>query len=500
MVESTPLSFPGSGSLRAVHSLVPPEQSVLVVDDEPALRETLEILLGRQGYRVVTSPGCNRAIEELNGSPQAYPLVLTDLSMPDGSGLDVLCAAKARNAATEVILLTAHHTVANAVEAMGAGAFNFITKPFVNSELLDQVSSALEKRARRVSAESGSAVGKSSALSDSTLIGDSAAMRRVVEVIRRIAPMRTTVLITGESGTGKERVARAIHANSDRSERPCLVVNCGALPEALMESELFGHERGAFTGAHQRHQGIFREANGGTVMLDEVGELSLPLQVKLLRVLQERAVKPVGASQEVPVDVRVLAATNRDVEAEVAAGRFRQDLYYRLNVIRVELPPLRQRAADIPLLAERFLRRFAREMSKDMRGFTPEALRALGRYEFPGNVRELENLVERAVALSGSNSIGLGDMPQALGGDADGYGLPGPELPLEGCELDVVLGQLERRLLLAALERTGGVRKAAAELLGITFRSLRYRLQKHALADSEETDSEPGCSAPGASS
>ena len=313
------------------------------------------------------------------------------------------------------------------------------------------------------------------------LIGKSRPMCAVIDMIKRIAPMRTTVLITGESGTGKECVARAIHRHSDRRDKPCLVVNCGALPEALMESELFGHERGAFTGATGRHAGIFREADGGTVMLDEVGELSLPLQVKLLRVLQEKKVKPVGSSQEVPVDVRVLAATNRDVEAEVAEGRFRQDLYYRLNVIRVELPPLRERAEDISVLTERFVRRFAREMSKDVRGLTPDALRALERYSFPGNVRELENVIERAVALAGSRAIGLGDMPREVSGLSASKGPDLVTLPEEGCNLDEVIDELERRLMLEALERTGGVRKAAAALLGISFRSLRYRLQKHDL-------------------
>ena len=306
-------------------------------------------------------------------------------------------------------------------------------------------------------------------------------MCAVLDMVERVAPMRTTVLITGESGTGKECVARAIHQRSDRANKPCLVVNCGALPEALMESELFGHEKGAFTGATGRHVGIFREAEGGTVMLDEVGELSLPLQVKLLRVLQERKVKPVGSSQEIPIDIRILAATNRDVEVEVAEGRFRQDLYYRLNVIRVELPPLRDRAQDIAALAERFVQRFAREMGKDVRGLTPDALRALERYKFPGNVRELENVIERAVALAGSRAIGLGDMPREVSGLASAAGPNLVSLPEEGCNLDEVIGEIERRLMLEALERSGGVRKAAAQLLGITFRSLRYRLQKHDL-------------------
>ena len=307
-------------------------------------------------------------------------------------------------------------------------------------------------------------------------------MQRIAELVAKVASTRTTVLITGESGTGKERIARALHEKSDRAKRRFLVVNCGALPEALMESELFGHEKGAFTGAGLRSLGLFREADGGTLLLDEVGELPASLQVKLLRVLQERRVRAVGGVNEVPVDVRVLAATNRAIEADVRAGTFRQDLYYRLNVIRIELPPLRDRLGDVPRLVERFIRRFAAELGKDVQGLTPDALRALDTYTFPGNVRELENMIERAVTLATSPAIGLGDLPAAVSGLSAS---PAPllaDLPAEGCALDDVLGEVERRLILQALDRTGGVRNAAAKLLGVTARSFRYRLAKHALA------------------
>ncbi len=320
------------------------------------------------------------------------------------------------------------------------------------------------------------------------LVGKSPAMKSVLELVRRIADTKTTVLITGESGTGKERIARAIHQTSSRRDAPFLVVNCGALPENLMESELFGHEKGAFTGATGKHSGIFREAEGGTVLLDEVGELPAPLQVKLLRVLQERRVRPVGSTQEVSVDVRVLAATNRDVEEDVRAGAFRQDLYYRLNVIRIELPPLRDRRLDVPEMIERFISRFSSEMGKDVQSLTPDALRALERYSFPGNVRELENMMERAVALAGARAIGLGDLPNEVSGMAASQGPGLLSLPEDGCNLDEVLGEVERRLLLQAMDRTGGVRKSAASLLGITFRSMRYRLAKHGLSDGDETD------------
>jgi two-component system response regulator PilR (NtrC family) len=468
-------------------SIVPPKIRVLVVDDEPGLRTMLEILLGREGYGVVTAPSYAVALEAITQAPQPFPVILTDLVMPEGSGLDVLAAAKQRSVASEVILLTAHNSVENAIAAMSAGAFNFVTKPFEPSGLAALVRKAIEKHALveensrlKAQVEKGNPA--------PLLVGKSRAMCAVLDLIERVAPMRTTVLITGESGTGKECVARAIHQRSDRAHKPCLVVNCGALPEALMESELFGHEKGAFTGATGKHIGIFREADGGTVMLDEVGELSLPLQVKLLRVLQERKVKPVGSSQELSIDVRVLAATNRNVEAEVADGKFRQDLYYRLNVIRVELPPLRGRAQDIPALTERFVQRFAKEMGKDVRGLTADALRALERYNFPGNVRELENVIERAVALAGSRAIGLGDLPREVSGMASNTGPSLITLPDEGCNLDEVMGEVERRLMLEALERTGGVRKAAAQLLGITFRSLRYRLEKHHLDPGDAAD------------
>lgn len=456
------------------------------MEDEPGLREMLGILFRREGYQTVAAPGVKAALEAIGQHPQPFPIVLTDLAMPDGSGLDVLAAAKSRSTATEVILLTAHSTVENAIAAMRLGAYDFIAKPFQSTELAAIVAKALEKH--ELSTENQRLRAKVGESEDHNLIGKSPALRNVLDLVRRVAHSRTTVLITGESGTGKERVARAIHAHSDRSQKLFQVVNCGALPEALMESELFGHERGAFTGAEKRHTGLFRDAEGGTLLLDEIGELPAPLQVKILRVLQERSVRPVGGTQEIPVDVRVLAATNRDIEADVAAGRFRSDLYYRLNVIRIALPPLRERREDVPVLAERFMLRFAQEMSKEIVGFTPDAVRALQAYPFPGNVRELENVVERAVALAGARAIGLGDLPPELSGVA---GAPTPALltlPAEGTQLDDVLSEVERRLMLAALERTGGVRTRAAELLGISFRSLRYRLKKQGLGDDVEED------------
>ncbi len=323
---------------------------------------------------------------------------------------------------------------------------------------------------------------------DDDLVHHSHLMRALMDVVERVAATRSTILITGESGTGKERVARAIHAHSDRASGPFLVVNCGALPEALMESELFGHDKGAFTGATSSHVGLFRQADGGSLLLDEVGELPFSLQVKLLRVLQERTVRPVGASREVPIDVRVLAATNRDVEADVASGKFRQDLYYRLNVIRLHIPALRDHREDLAPLVERFVQRFSAEMGKVVTGLTPDVFRVLDRYAFPGNVRELENIIERAVVLSRARLIGLGDLPPELSGLAGAPATNLDELPPEGCDLESVLGEVERRLLVSALDRTGGVRTHAANLLGITFRSMRYRLKKHGLDDVGDAD------------
>lgn len=451
---------------------------VLVVDDEPALRQMLEILLRRAGFDVTLAVGYKEALERLN--QVRFPVVVTDLVMPDGSGLDLLTAAKRRDPSTEVLLMTAHSTVDNAIAAMAAGAYGFLTKPFDPDQLQALVHKAIEKHAlvaenARLRAQVG--------ISTSGLIGKSRAMRRVLDLVARVADTKTTILITGESGTGKERVARAIHEASSRREQPFLVVNCGALPENLMESELFGHEKGAFTGATARHQGLFREADGGTLMLDEVGELPLSLQVKLLRVLQERKVRPVGASHEIAVDVRVLAATNRNIEEAVKEGTFRQDLYYRLNVIRFELPPLRERREDIAAMADQFVRRYALEMQKDVVGLTPDALRALERYSFPGNVRELENILERAVALAGARTIGLSDLPEDVSETAASSGRDWTRLPEEGCQLDEVLAGVERRLLQQALERTNGVRTEAAGLLGISFRSMRYRLAKHGFGD-----------------
>ncbi len=450
---------------------------VLVVDDEAGLREMLRILLKRNGYDVSVASSCTQGKEAIaNDAP--YDAVITDLMMPDGTGIDVLRAAKERQSATEVVLITAYATTERAVEAMRGGAYDYVEKPFKNNVLLATLEKALEKRQMavdnavlRAEVEGG--------YSDDGFIGKSPPMQKIMSLISRVANAKTSVLITGESGTGKEMVARAIHSRGERKDKPFVVVNCGAIPESLMESELFGHVKGSFTGADRDKPGLFRAAHGGTLFLDEVGELPLPVQVKLLRVLQERKVRPVGESKEIDVEVRVLAATNRDVEKEIEEQRFRQDLYYRLNVIRLKLPPLRERPEDVRLLADHLLTKHCALQGRQLT-LSPDALRWIVAQSYPGNVRELENVIERAVTLALGDEITREDLPD--GGDESSRIVEAP-LPQEGFDLDTYLGDVERQLLTRALEQAGGVRTHAAKLLGMSFRSFRYRLQKYDFGD-----------------
>jgi len=453
---------------------------VLVVDDEPGLREMLRVLFSRAGYRVCVADGESSAFAQLRGETP-FDLVVTDLAMPDGSGMGVLREARARDEATQVVMITAYATTAQAVCAMRDGAYDYVQKPFKNDELLAVAEKALEKRAI---VEQNRSLRRQLQQGFRThdLVGKSAVMRNVMSIVQRVASAPASVLITGESGTGKELVARAIHHEGDRAAKPFVAINCGAMPEALLESELFGHEKGAFTGAIGKRQGLFRAANGGTLFLDEVGELPLPLQVKLLRVLQQRSVRPIGSEEEVPIDVRVVAATNRRVEAEVQSGRFREDLFYRLNVIHLHLPPLRERTEDIPLLAEHFLAKHAAAQNKRL-SWSPEALRQLLTVPLRGNARELENLVERAVTLAAGARIEVDDLsPQPMATSVV-QTTQLPQLPSTGLDLDGHLADVERQILLAALARCAGVRTDAAKLLRMTFRSFRYRLSKYGLGD-----------------
>ncbi len=457
---------------------------VLVVDDEAGLREMLRVLLSRAGYDTQVADGQTRAAAALR-SGEPYDLVVTDLSMPDGSGMGVLQEARAIDDGTQVIMITAYATTAQAVQAMREGAYDYIQKPFKNDELLAILEKACEKRSivdqnktlrRRL--QEGFRTGD--------LVGKSASIQSIMRMVERVASAPASVLITGESGTGKELVARALHQSGERASKAFVAINCAALPEPLLESELFGYEKGAFTGATAKKDGLFRAADGGTLFLDEVGELPAALQVKLLRVLQERTVRPVGGHEELPVDVRVVAATNRDVEAEVNAGRFREDLFYRLNVINLHLPPLRERSEDIPLLAEHFLRKHAAVQNKRL-SFSPEAMRWLVGQPYRGNVRELENVVERAVTLALGARIELFDLTPKPAADAAQPTVVPLRIPDTGFDLDGHLAGIERQVLEAALEKAGGVRKDAAKLLGMTFRSFRYRLAKYGLGDPDES-------------
>ena len=461
---------------------------ILIVDDERSMREFLGIYLKRSGHRVEAAANADGARKAM--AAREFDVVITDLKMPDGSGLEVLSESKHLHPDTQVIVVTAFATAETAIAAMKAGAYDYLTKPFKVDEVGLVVERALERRVLQ---------SQNVVLRDEIkgryklerLIGKSPPMQRVFEVIRKIAPARTSVLLIGESGTGKELAARAVHELSGRDADAFIAVNCGAIPETLIESEFFGHVKGAFTGANAERAGLFEAAHGGTIFLDEIGELPVPMQVKLLRVLQERKVKKVGGTQEKEVDVRVVAATNRDLEAEVEKGTFRQDLFYRLNVIQLRLPPLRERREDVPILVDHFVRKFAAEHGRKISGVDPDAMSALVNHSFPGNVRELENLIERAVTLAPGDRIPLDTLPPLNSlSTAQPHLGPEPALPEAGMDLEKALEDFERGIIIKALERTGGNRTEAARLLGVTFRSLRYRLSKLGITGGDGADGE----------
>lgn len=452
-------------------------EKILIVDDERSMRDVLSIMLKRAGYAVTVATDAEEAIAEIG--KEIFDLIITDLRMPKGSGLDVLKAVKASSPDTVVLVITAFASTESAVEAMKQGAYDFLTKPFQVDEVHFIIKNALEKR--RLSTEN--VLLKREMASQSSfarIIGQSEAMQKVFDIVRKVADTRSNVLICGESGTGKELIARAIHYHSSRSQFPFVTVNCSALPETLLESELFGHMKGSFTGAIANKAGLFEVANGGTVFLDEIGETTQATQVKLLRVIQEREFRRVGGNQDVKVDVRIIAATNRDLEKAVAEGAFREDLYYRLDVIPIRLPPLRERTGDIPLLAQHFLTEMSRESGRTTPSLTPEAMRLLQSHEWRGNVRELENLIERVVAFYSGTPISEEDIrswthrpsaPQPYATD----------LPPEGLDLENFINTIEKDLLLKALERAKWVKKKAARLLHLNTRSFRYRLEKYAI-------------------
>jgi two-component system, NtrC family, response regulator PilR len=459
--------------------------SILVVDDEPSMREFLEILLAKQGHQVSTAADVTAALARV--AQGDLDLVITDLRLGRESGLDVLRAVKTDAPAVEVVMVTAFATTENAIQAMKAGAYDYVLKPFKVDELQLVVQKALERRA--LLAENLVLRHRVGAPRVSELIGRAPVIEELRHLVDKVAPTRTTVLVTGESGTGKEVVARALHARGGRADAPFVAINCGAIPEGLIESELFGHEKGAFTGAADQRPGLFEVAGAGTLFLDEVGELPPAVQVKLLRALQERKIRRVGGTRDLPVAARIVAATNRELAEEVKAGRFREDLYYRLNVIQLRLPPLRERREDLPLFLEHYLLRFAAEQARSVPHFGPEAERLLLGWSYPGNVRELANLVERAVTLSSGPVIEPSVLPPALRGQLPGGGGaaagPATALPDAGLDLQSHLDQIERTILEQALARTSGVKTEAARLLSLTFRSLRYRLAKYGIGGEE---------------
>jgi two-component system, NtrC family, response regulator PilR len=466
---------------RPVPSAAAGKPRILIVDDERSMREMLQIVLRRDGYDVEVAENGKEAVKYLHDEP--FDLLLSDIRMPDLTGVDVLRAAKAINQDLVAFMMTAFASTDTAVEAMRLGAVDYFVKPFSMDELRLKVRQHLE--ARRLKQEN---LLLKRALNTryefSNILGRSDAMQQVFATIEQVAVTNSTVLINGESGTGKELVARAIHFNSLRRDRPFVAVNCGAVPETLLESELFGHVRGAFTGAHANKKGLVEAAEGGTIFLDEIGEMAPSMQVKLLRVLQDRRFRRLGGTDEVQADVRVIAATHQDLPKMVSDGRFREDLFYRLNVLSIKLPPLRDRHEDIPLLADQFLQQFAAQMGKRVRTISAGAAALLQQHQWRGNVRELQNAIERAVAVEQTETILPQSLPEevrlgraALKGSNGG---PLPDLG-EGFDLEARGEAFYRHYIALALERAGGVQVKAAELLGMSFRSFRYYVKKYNL-------------------
>jgi len=455
---------------------------LLIVDDEESMLEFLRLLFEDSDYEIETADSVTAARALLEA--RIHDVVLCDYKMPDGSGLELLEEIKQRRDSSAVILMTAHGTHETAVEAMRLGAYDYVAKPFDVNELKLLVAKALEK-AELIDENARLRQELADRYTFGNIIGRSSRMQSIFELVRRVANTGSTILLSGESGTGKELIARAIHFQSQRAKGPFLTINCGAMPENLLESELFGHEKGAFTGAHQRNEGLFQAANGGTLLLDEIGEMPQGMQVKLLRVLQERTVRKVGGTREEPVDVRIIAATNQELQAQVDRGEFREDLFYRIQVIPIQLPSLRERREDIPLLVEHFLHRHNERLSGEPRRISPGALKILEGYDWPGNVRELENVIERAVALSTDELITVQDLPPQLH-RRQAVGPPRVDIPSDGLDLERFLDDQRRGLMVQALERCGGTQTQAAELLGISFRSFRYYAKKLGIRGGEE--------------
>ncbi|HEV2287637.1 MAG TPA: sigma-54 dependent transcriptional regulator [Candidatus Acidoferrales bacterium] len=459
---------------------------LLVVDDEKSICELLEITFRKEGHRVEVATSGDSAKRRLES--QIYDLVISDIRMPDMTGVDLLRFAKEVSPGTVFILITGVPTIGTAIDAVNFGADRYAIK---GDKLLDELRPAVQQVADnlRLKKEAGILRREIRRLTGlDHIIGTSAKMRAIFDLIQTIAPQSSRVLITGESGTGKELVARAIHENSARAGAPFITINCGAFPETLLESELFGYMKGSFTGANENRAGLFQAADAGTLFMDEIGNMSSTMQVRLYRVLQEGKVRPIGSTEETDVDVRVIAATNKDLEKEIAEGRFREDLYYRLSVIPIHLPPLRERREDIPLLARSFLERFRNSTGKRIEGIEPKAMERLESYDWPGNVRELENTIERAVALETEKRISLEGLPERIllyyqnhFGDRQLADQPKRLIPESGIDLEKHIAEMERAYLLGALECAGGIRTKAAQLLKMTYRSFRHYAKKYGI-------------------
>jgi two-component system response regulator PilR (NtrC family) len=466
----------------------PAKPSILVVDDEPSIREFLQIMLKREKMNVETAENGRVAFEKFQAG--TFDLVISDLQMPEMSGMELLTKIKDKDPNALVMMVTAFGSTESAVEAMKLGAFDYLTKPFKIDDVKVRIGKALENRVlvqdnQRMRKELGERY------SFASIIGAAPEMMKIFDLIKRVGPTKSSILIMGESGTGKELVAKAVHYNSEIKDGPFISVNCGAIPEELIESELFGHKKGAFTGAVADKKGYFEAADGGTLFLDEIGELPLNMQATLLRVLQDGTFIPVGSTDAQHTNVRLIAATNRNLEEEVAKKNFREDLYFRLNVIQINVPPLRRRREDIPMLVNFFVEKFSERFGKETKTVTSETIELLQNYRWPGNVRELENIIERMMALESGNSL----LPEALPDNIREPLKPrldtlGKELvwKASGVKLDEIMGTVEREFMLKALEQTQGSKKEASKLLGITLRSLRYRLEKYDMAsDDDET-------------
>jgi two-component system, NtrC family, response regulator PilR len=458
-------------------------ERLLVVDDEPSMREFLEILLSQEGYEVRTAATGEEGYKVYQS--EGPDLILTDVKMPGMSGLDLIREIHSLDPFIPIIAVTAYASADDAIRAVREGAYDYLSKPFQVEDLRIIIRNALEtRRLRRENQELKRSI--EDRMRFGNIVGKSPQMEEIFHFIETVAPSKAGVLIIGESGTGKELIAQAIHRSSPRSDKPFITINCTAIPENLLESEMFGHQRGSFTGAIANKAGLVEMAHTGTLFLDEVGEIPLSIQAKLLRFLQEHEFRRVGSTDEKKIDVRIIAATNKKLEKEMEAGNFREDLYYRLNVIRIRVPPLRERDEDIPLLIDHFMKKFSAEQGKKMQKVSSLAMRVLCNYQYPGNVRELENIIERCVTLEQSDQLTAENLPPKLSESSGVSGTAGDlDIPPDGIELDRALSNMERKLITRALEITGGNRSRAARLLGISFRSLRYRLVKLGMESDE---------------